>query len=68
MSCEACVFFHLVSGREGQCRINPPQVLVTHHGVRSRWPTVDANDWCGECLTEDDVSQQHELETLNGDH
>ena len=41
-----------------QCRANPPQVVVVIESatisgmnvskVESKWPAVDANDWCGQ--------------------
>ena len=45
-TCATCAFF---VDAKGECRLNPPTVVVT--GIQqpkfhSRWPSVDGDDWC----------------------
>ena len=54
-TCATCAFFEDV---KGECRFNPPTLVVTHpvmeanqrFGAKpkmgSRWPQVDSDDWC----------------------
>lgn len=47
-SCATCAYF-----KDGACRLNPPAVLLAPLGngaaeVRSQFPAVDDDDWCGE--------------------
>jgi|688.fasta_scaffold94626_5 hypothetical protein len=42
--CSGCRYFFPDQHDLGQCRRNPPQI-----GPRGgQWPTVAADDWCGE--------------------
>lgn len=42
-NCANCNFFRFKyeTDANGECRRHPPQVVIG-------WPTVEANDWCGE--------------------
>ena len=54
-TCATCTFYHTVYG---QCRLNPPTLVVKESQrtpdigksvpaqYESKWPTVDADDWC----------------------
>lgn len=35
----------------GQCRRQPPQVMLTPAGARALWRIVNRTDWCGEHAT-----------------
>ena len=53
--CKACLYFKRIDarGQSGQCRRNPPVVVVLSHpgrgpGAVTRWPDVEESDGCGE--------------------
>jgi hypothetical protein len=47
--CSSCRYFFPDQHDLGQCRRNPPQI-----GPRGeQWPTVAADDWCGEWVVRD---------------
>lgn len=43
MQCTECKFF---KANEAECRRYAPQ--PTADGKKAQWPTVAADDWCGE--------------------
>ena len=42
-TCQTCSFYHTV---HHQCRYDPPTIMRIDGQFRSRWPNVDADDWC----------------------
>ena len=55
ITCNSCRFF---DGNE--CRINPPVVIVDGNArVRSMWPAVTRDDWCG---SHERLEQAHHFE------
>lgn len=64
-SCDTCVFFEPGrNGFTGRCKRNPPSHVVdpNNHGerlsdkVRSMWPIVRADEWCGEHATRESAA------------
>lgn len=55
MRCGNCLWFY-PAGNGGRCHRNPPQVIYSAMGqgwndvprILSVWPSVDANDSCGD--------------------
>lgn len=54
-TCATCPFWDPDNFDEGDCRKNPPVVVMADIGLESgsmvaatRWPQVDRDDWCGE--------------------
>lgn len=50
--CENCKFWKETAddGSTGECQRYPPQLVTNSVGtvIDAAWPTVDADDWCGE--------------------
>ena len=49
--CEGCFYF--TNGQVGDCRRNAPVAMISKSplgatGIKTVWPTVRSNDWCGE--------------------
>ena len=52
--CETCIFWvaHADPLKPlGQCRRWPPSLQLIATGLRSFWPLLRPNDWCGEHST-----------------
>lgn len=45
MQCSTCAFFH---EQRSQCRRNAPAPKTEGAAATAQWPTVAADDWCGE--------------------
>jgi hypothetical protein len=54
VQCNTCVYWvrstnhQNTTGRLGQCRRMPPQIILTTHGARAMWPIVEFSEFCGE--------------------
>ena len=45
-TCSTCVYWDLINGPQGRCRVLPPPLPpVAHAGTI--WPITQADDWCG---------------------
>ena len=44
-TCATCTYFRTES-RPQECRFDPPTVIVVNGEVKSKWPSVDSDDWC----------------------
>lgn len=54
-ACQTCIYWMAV-GTFGQCRRNPPAIILTPEGARARWPQTNQTDWCGEHATVEEAS------------
>ena len=59
VNCEGCLFWQYTGmerhgGYEGECRRYPPE----GSGEDRSWPPTNANDWCGEWFTKEDLSDE----------
>ena len=46
--CSTCVFWATANQKVGECRFNPPTVLLEPGKFPvSRWPVTGADQWCG---------------------
>ena len=50
MKCETCAFYH---AEKTQCRRNAPVPMTAGNAATAQWPTVAADDWCGEYRAKD---------------
>ena len=56
-TCETCVFWQPQTAAAGtltgfgQCRRQPPAIVLTPQGSRAMWPSVNRGEWCGEHAT-----------------
>jgi hypothetical protein len=50
MKCESCAFYH---AEKTQCRRNAPVPMTQGTAATAQWPTVAAEDWCGEYQAKD---------------
>lgn len=61
ISCRDCVWFtpgqtQTATAGMGQCRRNPPQLLIGERGIKSFWPLVHGDHgFCGEHTTATEV-------------
>jgi hypothetical protein len=47
--CETCRYYWSAPGRESECRLKPPMIIVTQEATRwGEWPIVTRDEWCGE--------------------
>jgi hypothetical protein len=64
-ACETCVYWLPSAGDGrpqplfGQCRRQPPTLVLTPEGARARWPSTSRLDWCGEHATIERQEAQH---------
>ena len=56
-TCPTCTFWreHGLKIGTGECRVNPPTLVVIHDkdlsqgaSYDSQWPITDSDDWCGK--------------------
>ncbi|NBB68846.1 MAG: hypothetical protein GVY33_00760 [Alphaproteobacteria bacterium] len=50
MKCETCAFYQ---AEKSQCRRNAPVPMTQGNAATAQWPTVAADDWCGEYQAKD---------------
>ena len=52
--CETCCYWNPKEerGYTGQCRRNPPGLILTVNGLRAMYPITHVSDWCGEHAVE----------------
>ena len=43
-TCSSCQHFERLSG---ECRANPPNLVVTPNGMGGAWPATRGEKWCG---------------------
>lgn len=53
-TCSNCAYYHPAEamGHKGECHYHPPQVVQTgdadHPIIKSVWPAVSPDSWCGQ--------------------
>ena len=52
MQCQTCAFYHR---DRSECRRNAPVPRSEGTAATAQWPTVAADDWCGEYQSKDAV-------------
>lgn len=53
-TCVTCVFFNRSRpphDHSGQCRFDAPKLSFSKEGLRTVWPLVYADAWCGQHAT-----------------
>lgn len=48
-TCENCIYWKALSDPRGECRKNPPTLVISKDGTESaEWPKTIKGAWCGE--------------------